>query len=239
MIENKKGNTELFKTFFLILLVVIAAMALGIFAYVTFIKDNNVDNNKTTDNGSKTNGKNDNNDRATTDKSWVGEYKTADGKYTLKITENNEVYINDKKIVEDFEREENSKYLRISGDFDPSVGGITGLSFVLNKEKKLIEEIPGESWKNAGSDCGSEYGEYARFYDRCQGFVPINAKGNYFFVISDEVIDTIYTTTWKKLGIMIDDDKADEQGIYVCTNYDDNFNCLKEVKYDANGNALN
>ena len=38
---------------------------------------------------------------------------------------------------------------------------------------------------------------------------------------------------------MIDDDKADEQGIYVCTNYDDNFNCLKEVKYDANGNALN
>lgn len=220
-------NKEVYKTFFILLLIVLTAMALGIFAYTTFIKkDNTTDNNKTVNNDNE-------------EKSKSEEYKTIDGKYTLKITENNEVYINDKKlVVEDSDREESDKYIRIYGDFDPSLGAISELSFVLNKEKKLIEEIPGESWKDAGSDCGSDYGEYARFYDRCQGFKPLDANGNYFFVIPSEAMDTIYTTNWKKLGFLVDEVKSDTQGIYVCNNYDDNFNCTKEVKYDVNGNVL-
>lgn len=219
--EIKKKN----KRIIVLGLLAILIIASGVFVYLTFIKDNNSSNET---------------EQEKTDKSWYEEYKTIDGKYTLKITENGELYINNKKIIKEF-REEDGKYLLIGGDFDPPIGGISSLTFVLNKEKQLIEEKPNatiEDWENIGSDCGSDYGEYARFYGRCQGFKPVNVGGNYFFVVSSEVVDTVYTTSWKRLGETTSEIKFDKQGIYVCNNYDDNFNCIRETKYDVNGNVL-
>lgn len=202
----------------------ILIVAAGILVYLKLIKDNNEI------------------EEENTNKSLYREYKTSDGKYILKITENDEVYINNKRIIEEGARKENDKYLEIYGDFDPPIGGISSLSFILNKKKNLIEEKPNattEDWENIGSDCGSDYGEYARFYNRCQGFKPVNVGGNYFFVVSSEVVDTVYTTSWKRLGETTSEIKFDKQGIYVCNNYDDNFNCTNESKYDADGNLLN
>ncbi len=209
----------------LIVTIVVIAVALLIYAYLeptTKKDDNKKDENQVDKNDTK--------------------YKTADGKYTIEITDNNEVFINKKKIVENSEREENDKYLKISGDFEPSMEAITGLSFVLNKENQLIEEKPGYSPEEVGSDCGSAYGEYARFYDRCQGFSFINLNGHDLFVIENEFDLNIYTPEWKEIGIIsgdIDNIKYDDTGLYICDSINNENKCIKESKYDYNGNKIN
>jgi predicted nucleic acid-binding Zn ribbon protein len=171
------------------------------------------------------------------------EYKTSDGKYVLKISAENKIFINDKEIIENVDRIEDSKYIKIEGDFDPSPGYLTELSFLLDKETGLIIENPVTDWQV--SECGyANYGEYARFCSRCKGVNFIKVYNGYLFTL--DYVDgpsSVYTTTWKELGYIFDNNiKSDSTGFYVCEDIKENedfmFECTKEIKYDFDGNKL-
>lgn len=186
-----------------------------------------------------------------TNKSLLGEYTTTDKKHVIKIQDVEKISIDGKELINISmdEEKKNDKYLAFRADFNPPSDGITALSFVLNKETKIIEEKPdaATSWKDAGSECGNWYGEYARFYERCQGFNYLNVNNHYFFIISSEETSTIYTIDWKEIGWFWgwgDNLKYDAEGIYLCedteVNYEgEGYKCINEAKYDFNGNKIN
>lgn len=252
--ENQEEKKKLSKGLLIGFIIGIVLVLIGVGIYFCFIKkddrpvDNKGNNQQEINNNTNDNEQEKINDEQTDqisiDKSWYGEYTTIDKKHVINIQEGGKITIDNKELIDiSIDDKKDDKYLFFRADFNPPQAGITALSFVLNKESKLIEEKPGDEWKESTSECGNWYGEYARFYERCQGFNYLNINNHYFFVIGSEFSDDIYTTDWKKLGTVgsIDELKYDNKGIYVCEDFDMDdmsFKCIKEIKYDYNGNKI-
>lgn len=184
--------------------------------------------------------KDDNKNTQTTAK----EYKTSDGKYTLKISaDGKKAYLNNREIIESTNRVESSRYLQIWGEFKESFNYIADLTFVIDKERKLI--VDPTTVKAIAQEDKDGLGEYARFSSR-PGFMFINVNGHDLFAFEYEIGADIYTTNWKKIGYIFSSAKEikyDNVGIYICGDEDetrelDDLKCHNEIKYDFNGNKI-
>ena len=219
------------KTFFIGLLIVIVAALIGAGIYINFIKqDNNTSNNTNQNTNTSTN------ENGIPSALKNTEYKTIDSKHSIKITEDNKIYLDEKEVKEQRDRIIGNKYMQLFVDFVPSSGYITDMTFILDGENKVIMEQP---VYEAGQEDINAFGEYAKFSSR-SGLKLLPVGNSDFIKFETEGPAEAYTTSWKKLGWLVDDNvKSDDYGIYVCDNFDDNFNCLKESKYDVDGNKIN
>ena len=219
------------KTFFIGLLIMIVSALIGAGIYVNFIKPGSNTNNSNTN---LNNNKNKSNTGIPVELTNT-EYKTFDSKHSIKITSDSKIYIDEKEIKEQSDRIIGNKYMQIFVDFVPSSNYITGMTFILDKENKVIVE---QNVYEAGQEDINAFGEYAKFSAR-SGLKLITVNNLDFMTFESEGPTEVYTTSWKKLGWFIGDSvKSDEYGLYVCSSHDDNFNCLKESKYDVDGNKI-
>ena len=165
-------------------------------------------------------------------------YKTADGKFTLKIIDNKTAYLNDKLFII-FDIKDDSKYAHYHGDFDGE-GSQSGYNFLVDKEKGIIVEGDISNVKNLNDRMLRFYGEG----DLSKNINFIKCAAGYYFVddfaIEGSIVE-IYTTDWKLLGYVdIDNIKSDKDGVYVYEDYEP-FDKLvgNPMKYDINGNKIN
>lgn len=216
------------RTLFICLIIVVIVALVGIIIYFNFIKkDDNTGNN--------TNNNNKSNNAVVIPPSFKNtEYKTFDSKYSIKITEDNKMYLNDKELKEKRDRIIGKEYMQIFVDFTSSSGYITDMTFLLDTVNKVIMEQP---VYEVGQEDIDAFGEYAKFSSRI-GLKLLSVNGLDFVTFESEGPTEIYTTSWKKLGFLIGDIKSDTTGIYVCNNFDDNFKCINESMYDIYGNVL-
>ena len=223
----KSINEKAFiKTVLIILIVVIIILIIGVGIYINFIKNEDVNNNK-----------NINNDNTGIPRELKNtEYKTIDSKYSIKITEDEKVYLNEKEIKEQkSDRIIGSSYMQIFGDFMSSSNHNVNMTFVLDKVNKVIMEQP--IYEPEQEDINA-FGEFAKFSAR-NGLKLFTTNNMDFMTFKDGSKTVVYTASWKKLGYLMDNVNNDTLGIYVCNSYDDNLKCIKEVQYDVDGNILN
>lgn len=219
MEKEKKQNIQI------ILLSIIIVLLIGILVFLLFFNKEDeskpVDNNKTTQN-------------STTNNNEEKIYKTSDGKFTLKIINEQKAYLNDYSL-DITNIKDSKKYVLYEGYFSNAFAQYCEMFLIDKENKSIIEQRGRENITDISR----------RFNGEGNGITFVECDAGYYFALYlGEPFNqegTIYTTKWQKLGyIDLDNIKSDSKGIYVYSEYDSNYKLSgTPIKYDVNGNKVN
>ncbi len=224
---NPSSNNK--KTIIVVFLIIIIIGILGVGIYFTFVK--------------KDDNKNNNNQEQSNNLINADVYKTTDGKFTLKIS-NNIGYINDTKITI-VDKKEDEKYIQYYANIG-ELSSNSDLTFLIDKNSKVL--IGNKSYEDKDT-----LGEFAIF-SNTPLWKFVKTKAGYVYTVnSEDSYCEVYTTDWKLIGYIPQnsDIKSDANGIYLfnlpelavfATNEDDNnfLKVLNEsmIKYKINGDRI-